>query len=66
VNQGYRVVSQTDSSAQLVKPKEFSFIWAFLWFLLLGIGVVVYLFYYASKKDKSVYLTVTNGIVSDS
>lgn len=63
VRQGYRVISQTETSAQLVKPKEFSFLWAFLWFLVLGIGVVVYVFYYMAKKDKTIYLTVEGGIV---
>lgn len=56
VGQGYRVMSQTETSAQLVKPKQFSFVWAFLWFLLLGVGLIVYLLYYASKKDQTVYL----------
>lgn len=64
VRQGFRVVSQTESSAQLVKPKVFSFVWALLWFLLLGVGLVVYLLYYAAKKDKTVYLTSAGGCVS--
>lgn len=63
VRQGYRVVSQTEASAQLVKPKSFSFVWAFLWFLLAGIGLVVYLIYYAAKKDQQVYLYVESGQV---
>jgi uncharacterized membrane protein len=64
VQQGYRVVSQTEASAQLVKPKAFSFVWALLWFLLLGVGLIVYLLYYASKRDKTVYLTVADGAVA--
>lgn len=64
--QGYRVVSQTEHSAQLVKPKQFSFIWALLWFLCLGVGLIVYLLYYASKKDKMVYLTESAGFVAAS
>ena len=56
VRQGYLVVSQTEGSAQLVKPKQFSFIWALFWFLWFGVGVLVYLFYYMAKKDRTVYL----------
>ena len=63
VSQGFRVVSQTDSSAQLVKPKQFSFLWALLWLLALGIGLIVYLLYYIGKHDQTVYLTVVEGVV---
>ena len=55
---GFRVSSRTDTSAQLVNPKEFSCLWATLWFLLLGVGVLVYLFYYASKRDTVVFVEV--------
>ena len=58
VRQGYHVVSQTETAAQLVKSKRFSFVWALGWFLLFGIGLIVYLLYYAAKKDKAIYLTV--------
>ncbi len=58
VKQGYRVVSQTDTTAQLIKPKQFSCLWATLWFLLLGIGILIYLFYYASIRDEQIYLKV--------
>ena len=63
VRKGYVVQSQTETSAQLVKPKGFSFFWAFLWFLLLGIGLLIYILYYLSKKDQTVYLYVENGQV---
>jgi len=59
VGQGYRIIAQTETSAQLIKPKQFSLIWALLWFLLFGIGLIVYIIYYAAKKDKAVYLTIT-------
>jgi hypothetical protein len=55
---GYRVVARTPFTAQLVKPKVFSFAWALVWFLLLAVGFVVYLMYYLSKQDSTVYLTV--------
>ena len=50
IRRGFRVVSRSDSTAQMVKPKTFSLLWAFLWFLLFGIGIIVYLFYYWQKK----------------
>jgi hypothetical protein len=55
---GFFVGLRTQTTAQLVKPKRFSFLWALLWFLLLGIGLVIYLIYYAAKKDEDVYLEV--------
>lgn len=61
---GYRVVSRGVTTAQLVKPKKFSFIWALLWFLVFGVGILVYLFYYAAKQDQTIYLEVDeNGKV---
>lgn len=58
VKQGYRVVSKSDNSAQLVKPKRFSLLWASAWFLLFGIGLIFYLFYFARQKDQTIYLSV--------
>ncbi len=58
LSQGYRVVSQTDTTAQLVRPKKFSCLIAVLALLVLVIGLLIYLFYYMGKKDDSVYLTV--------
>lgn len=58
VKKGFRVVSQTDTTAQLVKPKTFSFLWALLWFLLLGVGLLVYLIWYWAKRDETIYLEV--------
>lgn len=55
---GYRVVSRTDTTAQLTRPKQFSCLWATLWFLLFGIGLLVYVFYYMSKRDDVVYIEV--------
>jgi len=56
--QGYRVVSRTDTAAQLVRPKKFSFWWALFWFLFFGAGILVYVFYYMSKRDTVVYLEI--------
>ena len=63
VNRGYMVQSQTETSAQLVKPKRFSLIWALIWTLLLFVGLIIYIFYYISKKDQTVYLYVEDGKV---
>jgi hypothetical protein len=57
---GYEVHSRTQTTAQLVKPKKFSFIWALVWFLLFGIGLIVYLLYYWGKRDQTIYLEVDN------
>ena len=58
VRRGYRVVSQTDTTAQLVRAKKFSCLWALLWLLVFGIGLIVYLIYYAAKRDDQVYIEV--------
>jgi hypothetical protein len=57
---GYRVVSQTSTSAQLVKPKTFSLVWSILWFLVCGVGVLVYIFYYLAKQDTIVHLSLND------
>jgi hypothetical protein len=63
LRQGYRVISQTDTTAQLVKPKEFSCLW-FLINALLLIGWIFYLLWYWSKRDKQIYIEVdVNGKV---
>lgn len=58
IKRGFRVVSRTDTTAQLVQPKKFSFLWALLWFLAFGVGLIVYLLYYAGKKEQTVYLEI--------
>jgi hypothetical protein len=50
VRKGFRVLSQTEHWAQLVKPKRFSLVWFFL-----GFGIF-YLPYYLAKRDKTIYL----------
>lgn len=60
-SRGYRVVSRTDTSAQLARQKPFSCFWAFVWFLLLGFGLLIYLFYYISKRDDLIWLEVDDG-----
>ena len=55
---GFFVRQRTATTAQLMRPKRFSFVWALLWFLVFGIGLVVYLIYYAAKQDQGRYLEV--------
>jgi hypothetical protein len=50
--------SRTDTTAHLVKPKKFSFLLAALGLLFWGIGLLLYLLYYWSKKDQSVFIQV--------
>ena len=61
--QGWLLVSQTDSEAQMRKPKQFSFVWAFIWFLLLVFGLLIYIIYYMAKKDELVYIRVQDGVL---
>lgn len=64
VKQGYRVINQTATSAQLVRPKQFSCLAATLWTLLFGIGLIFYLFWYASKKEDTIYLQLVGDKVT--
>lgn len=54
---GYHVEHRTTGRATMVKPKKFSFWWAFLWFLTL-VMFLPYLIYYAAKKDKRISISV--------
>lgn len=58
VRLGFRVVHQTPTSAQLCAPKRFAFEWAFLWFLLGGVGILVYVSWYMAQPDTTVSLSV--------
>lgn len=58
ITAGFRVASQTPTSAQLVRPKQFSCAIATLSLLVFGVGVLVYLFYYAALRDDVFYLSV--------
>lgn len=52
IARGYRVVSQTDTTAQLVKGKKFS-----VWMFLLFFGIF-YLPYYWAKRERTLYVSV--------
>lgn len=58
VGKGYRLVTQTDTTAQMVKPKTFSFGFFLLWTLLTGVGLILYPAYYLAKRDEQRYLSV--------
>jgi LysM repeat protein len=62
VRHGYRVTSRTETTSQLVKPKEFSLLWALVWLLVtlfvFGLGIIIYILYYLAQKDQTAYLEV--------
>lgn len=65
VRKGFRVVSQTETAAQLVRPKHFSFPLFLLFFILAVLPAVLYVLYYVGKRDKTVYLSVDeNGTIT--
>lgn len=59
--QGWEIVSRGPTEAQMRRPKRFSFGWAFLWFLLLGVGLFVYLVWHWLKAEQLAYLRVVDG-----
>lgn len=59
VSRGYRVTFQTDSTAQLVKPRTLSCLWVVLFGLTL-IGLVIYVIVYLMTKDEQVYIEVNS------
>ena len=63
-SRGFTVSSQTETTAQMVRSKEFNLVPALLWFLLFGIGVLVYIFYYMYKSDETIFIRVQGGEVS--
>lgn len=63
-SRGFTVSSQTETTAQMVRSKEFNLVPALLWFLLFGIGVLVYVFYYMYKRDETIFIRVQGGEVS--
>ncbi len=57
LTRGWRVVSQTDTTAQLIKPKQFSFLTFVLLFFACGLGII-YAAWFMAKRDQSVYIHV--------
>lgn len=58
VKRGFRVVSQTETTAQLIKPKRFNFWLALILFLVFILPLIIYIFWHISRKDKTVYISV--------
>lgn len=48
---GFMVHHREDEQIQLKRKKSFSFFAALSWFLLFGVGLIIYLIYYMSKRD---------------
>lgn len=53
---GWEIVTRQANEAQMRRPKHFSFLWAFLWFLVFGVGLIVYLVWHWAKRDHYAYL----------
>ncbi len=51
-SRGFKVTSQTDTSPQLTKPKEFSFLW---FIFTLGFYLIYHI---AFKRERGIYLYV--------
>jgi hypothetical protein len=58
IARGYQVQMRGPTYAQLMKPKRFSVVWALLWFLLFGFGLLIYIVYFLAKSQPTVYLSV--------
>ena len=63
---GFQVISQTETSAQLIKPKKFSLIIAIVLFVLAVFPFVIYLLWFLSKKDDKIFIQVTGNVSMDS
>ncbi len=58
VQKGFQVVSQTSTTAQLIRKKHFSCLLATILFLLFTLPFIIYLFYFLGKKDDLIYLDI--------
>ncbi len=58
LGQGYRVISQTETTAQLVKPRGGPSCLLLILFGLTVIGLIIYLIVYMRSRDRLVYLEV--------
>ena len=57
VASGWVVTSQTESSATLVRKKDFSWGWFILWFVLFFIvGGIIYWIYWMTRKEESMVI----------
>lgn len=58
---GYEIVERGALGIKLFKKKKFSYLSAFLWFLLLGVGLVIYILYYLLRGDHRETIIVENN-----
>lgn len=63
LSRGYSVAAETSTSASLVKPKRFGCLIFVLLFLLGIFPAVIYVAWYASRRDQTVYLRIEDGRV---
>ena len=56
--EGFTVNSLSDTQMQFRKEKSFSLLWAILWLFVFIVGLLVYIFYYISKRDDIVTVTL--------
>ncbi|MCT7572224.1 hypothetical protein [Aliarcobacter butzleri] len=56
--EGFTVNNLSDTHIQFKKEKTFSLLWAILWLCLFLVGLLVYIFYYMSKSDDIVTITL--------
>ena len=56
--EGFTVNSLSDTQIQFKKEKTFSLLWATLWLFVFIVGLLIYIFYYMSKSDDIVTITL--------
>jgi hypothetical protein len=61
IGKGYRVISQTDYGAQLVKPKKFHILLFIILLLPAAFPGVLYLIWHITRSDKAIYLEVDDA-----
>ena len=54
LGRGYNIVLDSKDYITLERPKKFSVIWAFLWFCMGGVGILVYILYYILMPKKKI------------
>lgn len=56
--EGFTVNNLSDTQMQFRKEKTFSLLWAIVWLCVFLVGLLVYIFYYMSKSDDIVTVTL--------
>lgn len=58
---GYEILDRDRLEIKVKRKKKFSYMSAFLWFLLLGVGLVIYILYYLFKGDDFETITIADN-----